>query len=64
MKKYTFKYTSNTQFFITEATESAGYTVPELKELYQDNLLYELEEVAEMEDDEFLAHFGIYIEEN
>jgi hypothetical protein len=57
--KYGFKYCSNTSFRVVTATESAGYSVEEIKEIYKTHLENELEQVQTMSDEEFLNYFGV-----
>lgn len=57
--KYSFKYNSNTSFKVVEATESAGYTVKQLRDIYKTHLEVELEQAYNMNDEEFLKYFGV-----
>jgi len=55
--KYSFKYCSNTSFHIVPATESAGYEIKELREIYKTHLLTELEQLESFSDDDFIKYF-------
>jgi hypothetical protein len=57
--KYGFKYNSNTSFKIVPTTDSAGYNISELKEIYTTHLQTELESLKNMTDDQFIQYFGV-----
>lgn len=62
--KYSFKYNSNTSFKVVEATNSAGYDLKELREIYKTHLENELQLAHTMNDTEFLKYFGVKNEQN
>jgi len=57
--KYSFKYHSNSSFRIVHATESAGYSIAEIREIYKIHLETELDQLQTMTDTEFLQYFGV-----
>lgn len=57
--KYSFKYHSNSSFRVVPATESAGYSVAEVREIYKTHLETELDQLKTMTDNEFLQYFGV-----
>jgi len=57
--KYSFKYHSNCSFRVVPATESAGYSVEEIRDIYKTHLETELDQLKTMTDSEFIQYFGV-----
>lgn len=57
--KYSFKYNSNTAFRVVEATHEAGYEIGTIKDLYRTHLLNEINDLAQMTNEEFIKYFGV-----
>lgn len=57
--RYGFKYNSNSSFKIVPATNSAGYDVKELREIISEHYKTELEQIKQMDDNEFIKYYGV-----
>lgn len=55
--KYGFKFNSNTSFRIVPATDSAGYSIDELKEMLKHHYSSELKLLDDLSDDQFLQYY-------
>lgn len=62
MTKYGFKYCSNSSFRIVPATDLAGYSLLELKEILKKHYSTELELLETMDDGEFLDYYSVKME--
>lgn len=57
--KYGFKYNSNCSFRIVPATNSAGYSIEELRIILKNHYETELIQIKNMTDEEFIKYYGV-----